>query len=119
MKIVADILIDSEESKTGGDFEDIQSDILDVLQNGTANGTLDLVLDDNVTLTATAMSVDKVAFKCPNNTFPAYQTSSCGKISFKILIEYLKKKGNSWLLSLTAVMGLMVLRYLFLTLPVQ
>ena len=92
MKIVADILIDSEESKTGGDFEDIQSDILYFLQNETTDGPLDLVLDDNVTLTATDMSVDKVAFKCPNNTFPSYQTSSCGKISFKILIEYLKKR---------------------------
>ncbi|XP_078325464.1 uncharacterized protein LOC111124244 isoform X3 [Crassostrea virginica] len=77
MKIVADILIDSEESKTGGDFEDIQSDILYFLQNETTDGPLDLVLDDNVTLTATDMSVDKVAFKCPNNTFPSYQTSSC------------------------------------------
>ena len=62
IKIVADILIDSEESQTGGGFWGHPKRYIDVLQNETADGTLALVPYDNVTLTATDMSVEKVVF---------------------------------------------------------
>lgn len=79
MKIEVEFVIEADESQSEQGFEDIQNEMLGVLTNETLNGTLAIVLDDNVTLIATEMTAEKVVFQCPNNTFASYKTSSCGK----------------------------------------
>lgn len=79
MKITMDIVIDSEEFQTDQSFMDIQSSMMSALSNESSNGSFEITLGDNITLKATDLTAERVAFKCSNNTFPSYTTSSCGK----------------------------------------
>ncbi|XP_056010712.1 sushi, von Willebrand factor type A, EGF and pentraxin domain-containing protein 1-like isoform X1 [Ostrea edulis] len=77
MKITMDIVIDSEEFQTDQSFMDIQSSMMSALSNESSNGSFEITLGDNITLKATDLTAERVAFKCSNNTFPSYTTSSC------------------------------------------
>jgi hypothetical protein len=79
MKISVDIVIDSETFQTDQSFMEIQSSMMSALINESSNGTLEITLGDDITLIATDLTAEEVAFKCSNNTFPSYTTSSCGK----------------------------------------
>ncbi|XP_061164195.1 sushi, von Willebrand factor type A, EGF and pentraxin domain-containing protein 1-like [Saccostrea echinata] len=77
MEIVADFVIESDESETTPDFVNIQSSMMETLRNKSVNGSLVITLDNNVTLTSKNLSAEKVSYECPNNTFPSDTTASC------------------------------------------
>ncbi|XP_062584759.1 sushi, von Willebrand factor type A, EGF and pentraxin domain-containing protein 1-like [Saccostrea cucullata] len=77
MKIIADFIIESDESESTPDFINIQSNMMDTLKNKSVNGSLVITLENNVTLTSNDLSVAKVTYECPENTFPSDTAISC------------------------------------------